>query len=91
MIRLEMKDYSMILIEKLQKYQPYYQANLISVSILLVKKYYHLIKKKKRKKEQAKFAYSPLGKTFETQIKTIEDQEGRQIKAIQNQGQIKPI
>ena len=48
-------------------------------------------KKKKRKKEQAKFAYSPLGKTFETQIKTIEDQEGRQIKAIQNQGQIKPI
>ena len=48
-------------------------------------------KKKKRKKEQAKFAYSPLGKNFETQIKTIEDQEGRQIKAIQNQGQIKPI
>ena len=90
MIRLEMKDYSMILIKKLQKYQPYYQANLISVSILLVKKYYHPIKKKK-KIEQAKFAYSPLGKTFETQIKTIEDQEGRQVKAIQNQGQIKPI
>ena len=51
MIRLEMKDYSMILIEKLQKYQPYYQANLISVSILLVKKYYHLIKKKKKEKK----------------------------------------
>ena len=48
-------------------------------------------KKKKKKIEQANFAYSPLGKTFETQIKTIEDQEGRQVKAIQNQGQIKPI
>ena len=77
MIRLEMKDYSMILIKKLQKYQPYYQANLISVSILLVKKYYHKIKKKKKKKkkEQAKFGYSPLGNTFETQIKTIEDKK----------------
>ena len=78
MIRLEMKDYSMILIKKLQKYQPYYQANLISVSILLVNKNYNLKKKKKKKKkkkEQAKFAYSPLGSTFETQIKTIEDKK----------------
>ena len=32
-------------------------------------------KKKKKKKEQAKFAYSPLGNTFETQIKTIEDKK----------------
>ena len=31
--------------------------------------------KKKKKKEQAKFAYSPLGNTFETQIKTIEDKK----------------
>ena len=29
----------------------------------------------KKKKEQAKFAYSPLGNTFETQIKTIEDKK----------------
>ena len=32
-------------------------------------------KKKKKKNEQAKFAYSPLGNTFETQIKTIEDKK----------------
>ena len=39
--------------------------------------------------EQAKFAYSPLGKTFEKQIKTIEDRGEKQIKSIQNQGGIK--
>ena len=31
--------------------------------------------------EQAKFTFSPLGKAFEKQIKTIEDQEEKQIKA----------
>ena len=41
--------------------------------------------------EQAKFTYSPLGKAFEKQIKTIEDQREKQIKAIQNQGPIKTI
>ena len=34
--------------------------------------------------EQAKFNYSPLGKAFEKQIKTIEDQGEKQIKAIQD-------
>ena len=34
--------------------------------------------------EQAKFTYSPLGKAFEKQIKTIEDQGEKQIKAIQD-------
>ena len=29
--------------------------------------------------EQAKFTYSPLGKTFEKQIKTIEDQGQKQV------------
>ena len=33
--------------------------------------------------EQAKFTYSPLGKAFEKQLKTIEDQGEKQIKAIQ--------
>ena len=33
--------------------------------------------------EQAKFTYSPLGKAFEKQTKTIEDQGEKQIKAIQ--------
>ena len=41
--------------------------------------------------QQAKFIYSPLGKAFEKQIKRIEDQREKQIKAIQNQGQIKTI
>ena len=40
--------------------------------------------------EQAKFTYSPLGKAFAKQIKTIEDQ-GEKKKSIQNQGQIKTI
>ena len=41
--------------------------------------------------EQAKFTYSPLGKAFEKQIKTTEDQGEKQIKAIQDQGQFKTI
>ena len=32
--------------------------------------------------EQAKFTYSPQEKAFENQIKTIDDQEEKQIKAI---------
>ena len=32
--------------------------------------------------EQAKFTYSPLGKAFEKQIKTIEDQGKKQIDAL---------
>ena len=34
--------------------------------------------------EQAKFTYSPLGKVFEKQTKTIEDQGEKEIKAIQD-------
>ena len=34
--------------------------------------------------EQAKFIYSPLTKTFEKQIKTIKDQEEKQIDALEN-------
>ena len=32
--------------------------------------------------EQAKFTYSPLGKAFEKQIKTIEDHEQKQVDAL---------
>ena len=42
--KLEMKNYSMILIKNLQKYRPYHQAKLITMNILQVKKYYLLIK-----------------------------------------------
>ena len=43
MTRLDMKNYNMIITEKLPKYQLYHQAKLISMNILLVKIYYHLI------------------------------------------------
>ena len=39
MVRLEMKNYNMILLEKLQKFQPYYKTKSTSMNILLVKKY----------------------------------------------------
>ena len=52
------------------------------MNIFLVKKYYHLIKN---------FTYSPLGKAFENQMKTIKDQGEKEIKPIQNQGQVKTI
>ena len=38
--------------------------------------------------EQAKFTYSPLGKAFEKQTKTIEDQGEKQIKAMQYNKQL---
>ena len=38
--------------------------------------------------EQAKFTYSPLGKAFEKQTKTIEDQGEKQIKAIQDNNKL---
>ena len=44
--------------------------------------------------EQAKFTYSPLGKAFEKQIKTIENQGKKQVDALENlkpKEQIKPI
>ena len=34
--------------------------------------------------EQAKFTYCPLGKAFEEQIKTIESQGERQVKALED-------
>ena len=35
-------------------------------------------------KEQAKFTYSPLGKAFEKQIKTIKDQGQKQVDALES-------
>ena len=49
-----------------------------------MKKYYLLIKKSKNKKpEPANLAYSPLGKAFEEQIKTFENQRENQIEALE--------
>ena len=52
------------------------------MNTLMVKKYYP--SNKQQIIEQAKFTCSPLGKAFEKQIKTIEDQGEKQIKAIQD-------
>ena len=38
--------------------------------------------------EQATFTYSPLGKAFEKQTKTVEDQGKKQVKAIQDNKQL---
>ena len=46
MIRLEMQNYDMMLIEKQLKYQSYHLAKFINMNILLVKKYYHRINSK---------------------------------------------
>ena len=43
---------------------------------------------------QARFSYSPLRKSFEKQIKTIEDEGQKQVKALEDlksKGQVKPI
>ena len=77
-IKLKMKNYNMILIEtakissgKIDKYE-YLTGEEILPS------------NQQQTIEQAKFTYSPLGKTFEKQTKTIEDQGKKQIKAIQD-------
>ena len=44
MISLRTKNYNMILVEKVLKYQTCHQANLVIKNILLVKQYYLLIK-----------------------------------------------
>ena len=72
MIELEMENYNMQLTEKQQKHQRYRQVRLINMNILQIL-------------QQAKFTYSPLGKVFEKQIKTIEEPGRKQIDDIANQ------
>ena len=79
MIKLEMKNYNMILIliysglwsGKIRRYE-----NLTDEDILLYNQQQII--------EQAKFTYTPLRKAFEKQIKTIEDQGGKQIDALKD-------
>ena len=75
-----MKNYNRTLIERLQKYQLYHQ-------VIKIDKYEYLTGKEilpsnqKQVIEQAKFTFSPLGKDFEQQTKTIEDQGEKQVNA----------
>ena len=67
MIRLEMKNYNTILIEKKPKY--------LTGENILPSNQQQII-------EQVKFAYSPLGKAFKKQIKTIEHQGKKQVESL---------
>ena len=68
-----MKNLSMILIEKLQKYQPYHQAKINKYEYLSGEEI--LPSNQKQIIEQAKFTYSPLGKTFEKTNKQLKIKE----------------
>ena len=75
----------MILIEKRLKYQFYHHKyEYLTGEDILPSSQQQII-------EQAKFAYSPLGKAFDKQIKRIEDQGKKQIEAIQDQGPLTTI
>ena len=81
MIRLRMKKFNMMLIQKLQKFQPYHQGKLINTNILQMKKYYILKNVEGQNKLNVK---EKLGKAFEKQTKTIEDLEEKPIKAVED-------
>ena len=68
MIRLEMKNYSMILIEKQPKYRLYHQVKLRNMNILVVKIYYDLVNSTNKTK-------------IKEQTKSIEDKSNNQSKA----------
>ena len=75
-----MRNYNIILRDKEQKTQPDHQMKLININIFQEKRYCYLIIG--RVIEQAKCTYSPLGKAFENQTKTIEGQWTKQFEAL---------
>ena len=83
MIRLEMKRCNTKSIVNQLKYQLYH----LTGEDILPSNQQQII-------EQAEFTYSSLRKAFEKQIKTIEDQSQKQVKALENlkpQEQVKAI
>ena len=83
MITLEMKNYNIILTEKLPKYQLYHQAKIDKFKYVTGKDI--LPSNQQQIIEQAKFNYSSLGKAFEKQIKIIEDQGEKQVEFLKEQ------
>ena len=73
--------------EKLQYNINREAAKISALSSGKIRKYEYLtsedILPSKQIIEQAKFTYSPLGKAFDKQIKTIEDQGQKQVKALE--------
>ena len=87
-----MKNYNTILIEKQPKYRLYHQKKIGKYEYLTGEEI--LLSDQKQIIKQAKFTYSPLGKAFEKQIKTIEDQAQKQFYALESlkpNKQTKPI
>ena len=84
MVSLEMQNYNATLTERQQKYLLCHQVKSIITNILQAKPYLRLkilSSDQERITEKAKFKYFPLGKAFENQIKIIENQGEKQIKA----------
>ena len=81
MIRLGMKNYNMILIKA---------AKISALPSGKIHKYEYLTGEdilpfnQQQIIEQARFTYSPLGKAFQKQIKTIEDQGQKKVDALEN-------
>ena len=87
MIKLKIKNYSIILIEKLQKISALSSGKINKWEYFTGEEI--LPSNQKQIIEEAKFVYFPLGKAFEKGrlMKTKE----KKIKAIQNQQEIKTI
>ena len=84
MIRLEMKNYNLMLTKKSNDISTIiwknWQIEYLTGGETLTSKQRQII-------EQTKFTYSPLRKVFEKQIKMIEEQERKQIDVITNQNE----
>ena len=72
MIKLTMKSYNVISIEKQRKLHKF---EYLTGDDILPSNQQQII-------DQTKFTYSPLGKAFDKQIKTIEDQGKKQVNAL---------
>ena len=79
--------------EKLQHDINQEAAKISALSSKRIDKYEYLtgeeilLSNQRRVIKQTKFAYSPLGKAFEKQTKTIENKEEKQLKAIEDRGE----
>ena len=85
MIRIEMKNYNMILTEKQQEHLRYHQVKLINMNILQVKKHYHLVRVGLQ--NSLSFLNLLLEKALETQTKAINYAAEKQTKTIKGRVQ----
>ena len=83
-IRLEMKNYIMILTENQQKISALSSGKIDKYEYLTGEEI--LSSDQRRVIKQGKFTYSLLGKVFEKQTKMIEEQGWKQIEAIEEHG-----